>query len=136
MRAASRRFVAASFFLGLFFVLAPFAVPAEGTFQGRIVDAPPEEPLPKGWIFVQGRNHMLRRVEVSHATIVFSGQVPAAQHRKCGPECLEQGQEIRVTADQDSAGEWRASRVEILRLPSGQASRHLTDTVPVSHTLN
>jgi hypothetical protein len=51
--------------------------------------------------------------------------VPPSQRRKCGPECLEEGQEIRVTADQDRAGEWRARRVEILRLTShsGQAAR-------------
>ena len=85
------------------------------------MDAPPEEPLPKGWIFVQGRNHLLRRVEVAHATVVYGVQVPAAQRRKCGPECLEQGLEIRVTAEQDSAGEWRATRVEILRLATGRA---------------
>jgi hypothetical protein len=121
MRPALRRALAAFVFLWLVFLLAPYGFPAQGMFEGRIVDAPPEEPLPRGWIYVQGRNHLLRRVEVAHATIVFSGQVPTSQHRKCGPECLEQGQEIRVIADQDSAGEWRASRVEILRLATGRA---------------
>jgi hypothetical protein len=121
MRAALRRARAAYVFLGLVLVLAPYGFPAEGMFEGRIVDAPPDQPLPKGWIYVQGRNHLLRRVEVAHATVVFSGQVPASQQKKCGPECLEQGQEIRVIADQDKSGEWRASRVEILRLATGRA---------------
>ncbi|HEY6305083.1 MAG TPA: hypothetical protein VI488_01330 [Candidatus Angelobacter sp.] len=90
--------------------------PAEGVFEGKVVTPPVDEPVPPGWIFVQGQNRLLRRVEVSHAVIVFGSQVPPSQRRKCGPECLEAGQEIRVTADQDSAGEWRARRVEILRL--------------------
>jgi hypothetical protein len=97
---------------------------AEGIFQGKVVNPPLDEAVAPGWIFVQGRNHLLRRVEVIHAVIVFGQQVPLSQRRKCGPECLEEGQEIRVTADQDRAGEWRARRVEILRLTShnGQAA--------------
>lgn len=59
---------------------------------------------------------MLRRVEVAHAEIVFGEEVPSTQHRKCNSDCLTPGQEVRVTAQQDSAGEWRAKRVEILHL--------------------
>lgn len=92
----------------------------DGTFVGRIVDPSPEQSQPPGWIFVQGRNHMVRRVEISHATIVFGQEIPVGQRRKCGPECLEAGQEIRVIAAQDSSGEWRAKRVEILRLAGGR----------------
>ena len=33
-------------------------------------------------------------------------------------ECLTAGLEIRITAEQDNAGEWRAKRVEILKLNS------------------
>lgn len=95
----------------------------DGTFEGRIVNPAPQQNLPQGWIFVQGRNHMLRRVEITHAIIVFAQEIPAGQRRKCGPECLEPGQEIRVTADQDSSGEWRAKRVEILRLAGTRAGR-------------
>jgi hypothetical protein len=64
---------------------------------------------------------LLRRVEVAHAVIIIGQQVPSSQRRKCGLECLEVGQEVRVIANQDSMGEWRASRVEILRLtaPNG-----------------
>ena len=89
---------------------------ADGVFQGRIVDPPANQPVTSGWIYVQGRNHALRRVEVSHAAIVFANDVPDDQRRKCGMECLIPGQEIRVIAEQDSAGEWRAKRVEILKL--------------------
>jgi hypothetical protein len=74
-----------------------------------------------GWIFVQGRNRILRRVEVAHAVIVFGEEIPASQQHKCHMECLEVGQEVRVYAEQDSHGEWRAKRVEILRLVTNRA---------------
>jgi hypothetical protein len=89
---------------------------ADGTFRGKVVEPPANERSVPGWIFVQGKNHMLRRVEVAHAQIVFGDDVPVSQRRKCDATCLNPGQEIRVTAFQDSAGEWRAKQVEILRL--------------------
>ncbi|MGH9568110.1 MAG: hypothetical protein ACRD4F_00625, partial [Candidatus Angelobacter sp.] len=88
---------------------------AEGMFQGKVVDPPVSGPHRPGWIFVQGRNHMLRRVEVTHAKITFGEQVPVSQRHQCKTDCLQVGQEIRVTADQDSAGEWRAKKIEILQ---------------------
>src|SRR5689334_18835270 len=80
----------------------------DGTFRGKVIDPPYNQPAARGWIFVQGRNRMLRRVEVAHAMIVFGEEVPASQRHKCNSECLSAGQEVRVTARQDSAGEWRA----------------------------
>ncbi len=85
-------------------------------FQGTVVDPPKSLPATPGWIFVQGRNHLLRHVEVSHAQIEFGSAIPASQRHSCRMDCLEVGQEIRVIASQDKAGEWRAERVEILRL--------------------
>jgi hypothetical protein len=93
----------------------------EGMFQGRVVDAPASVPRQRGWIFVQGRNHILRRVEVAHAVIVFGNEIPASQKHECDMRCLEVGQEVRVLAEQDSKGEWRAKRVEILRLITRRA---------------
>ncbi len=101
-------------FAGL--LLSPGAFAVDGMFQGKVVDPPVSVPLKPGWIFVQGRNHMLRRVEVTHAVIAFGMGVPASQRRSCHMECLEVGQEVRSTAEQDSNGEWRAKRVEILHL--------------------
>ena len=92
----------------------------DGMFQGKVVDPPGDVPLKHGWIFVQGRNHMLRRVEVSHAVIVIAQGVAPSQRRKCHMECLAAGQEVRITAEQDSEGEWRAKRVEILRLTTNR----------------
>lgn len=103
-------------------LLCALSQASDGVFQGKIVDPPGAEPHRAGWIFVQGRNNMLRRVEVSHAEIVFGDRIPVSQRRKCKMDCLTPGQQIRVTAEQDSAGEWRAKRVEILELTTNRTS--------------
>jgi hypothetical protein len=97
-------------------VLSAALYATDGTFQGTVVDPPASEQARPGWIFIQGPNRSLRRVEVSHAVVTLGPQVARHQKGKCGWECLAVGQEIKVTADQDAAGEWRAKRVEILRL--------------------
>ncbi len=106
--------------LPLILLLALNASATDGMFQGKVVDPPANQPATSGWIYVMGRNHALRRVEVSHAAIVFGSEVPSDERRKCGVECLIPGQEIRVVAEQDSAGEWRAKKVEILKLVTGR----------------
>ncbi|HKD83036.1 MAG TPA: hypothetical protein VKH81_25330 [Candidatus Angelobacter sp.] len=105
--------------LGLVFALLIAGISlsaADGTFRGRVIEPPDNTPSLPGWIYVQGRNRMLRRVEVAHAVVVFGEGVPSSQRHKCNSECLSAGQDVRVTARQDSAGEWRAKRVEILHL--------------------
>jgi hypothetical protein len=104
--------------------LTAFAV--DGTFRGKITDPPANEPTVKGWIFVQGRNHMLRRVEVAHAEIVYGEEIPASERHNCNVECLQAGQEVRITAHQDSSGEWRAKRVEILKMTKPTSETHLS----------
>ena len=110
------RRITAALCLLLFLGIPASAV--DGTFQGRVIDPPVSQPVRHGWIYVQGRNHLLRRVEVSHADIVFGENVPVSQRHKCSVECLTAGLEVRITAEQDKAGEWRAKRVEILKLNS------------------
>src|SRR5262252_2289292 len=85
-----------------------------GSFRGTIVD-PPNAPARKNWIYVQGRNGMARRVDISRASITYDEDVPAANRRSNPTEALAPGVEVRVTAEQDSDGEWKASRVEILK---------------------
>lgn len=89
---------------------------ADGIFEGKVVDAPQGADARPGWIFLEGHNHLLRRVDVSHAVIVLAPGVVLSRRGKCDWECIAAGQEIKVTADQDSSGEWRAKRVEILRI--------------------
>ena len=73
-----------------------------------------------GWFYVQGRNGMLRRVEISRARVLYAPSVPAADRAKNPAQDLIPGAEVRVTAVQDGNGEWRASRVEILKISKPQ----------------
>jgi hypothetical protein len=104
----------------------PAAFAVDGTFSGKIADPPSGEPAVKGWIFVEGRNQMLRRVEVAHAEIVYGEEVPASsQGHNCNSDCLIKGQEVRITARQDASGEWRAKRVEILKIATQTTEKRL-----------
>jgi hypothetical protein len=105
---------------------SPVAFAVDGTFRGKIADPPANEPAVEGWIFVEGRNQMLRRVEVAHAEIVYGEEVPASSQRhNCNSDCLVKGQEVRITAHQDASGEWRAKRVEILKVTTQTTEKRL-----------
>jgi len=117
--------------LATMFCVALSALAVDGTFQGKVVDPPEDAPHVDGWIFIQGHNNSLRRVEITHAKIVYGEEIPAAKRRKCGRDCLEPGQLVRVTAEQDSGGQWRAKEIEILRLtenPARSATPRLLST--------
>jgi hypothetical protein len=88
-----------------------------GSFRGTIVDGPSAA---KGWIYVQGRNGMARRVEIAHAHVTYDEEVPATQRRSKAEDGLVVGTEVRVTAEQGSDGEWKASEVEILKVAGGE----------------
>jgi len=106
--------------VSLLFCLGVSTWAIDGTFQGKVVDPPSTQLHLRGWIYIQGRNHMLRRVDVSHAAVVFSENIPPSQRHKCGAECLTPGQEVLITAEQDGAGEWVAKRVEILKVTTSR----------------
>lgn len=95
--------------------LLPLAAEISGTFRGVIVH-PPEGEAQHGWIYVEGRNGNLRRAEVSHARVLYASSVPVRLRQPVPARSLKEGAEVRVTASQDGNGEWRASRVEILKL--------------------
>ena len=119
------RWVVSLAFVLLLSSSAAFAV--DGTFRGKIADPPSNVPAVKGWIFVEGRNQMLRRVEVAHAEIVYGDEVPASnQQHSCNSDCLIKGQEVRITAHQDASGEWRAKRVEILKVGVQSTGKRLS----------
>jgi hypothetical protein len=96
-------------------LLLPLSAEISGTFRGIIVHAPTGEPT-QGWIYVAGRNGNLRRAEVSHAQVLYASSVPVHLRAKEPSRGLREGAEVRVTASQDGKGEWRASRVEILKV--------------------
>ena len=85
-----------------------------GIFEGRVYQ---DAGGSKDWIYVQGRNGRLRRVEISRARVIYADTVPLAERDADASADLSTGAEVRVTAEQDGAGEWRATRIEILRVP-------------------
>lgn len=85
-----------------------------GSFRGMVVEGEKGAPQ-EGWLYVQGRNGSMRRVDISKSAIAYDESVPADQRKSSAREQLAIGAEVRVTAEQDSNGEWHASRVEILK---------------------
>jgi hypothetical protein len=92
-----------------------------GTFRGKVVE-PPSGKEHQGWLYVQGKNKMLRRVALGNAPIFYAANVPENQRERVPTNSLLAGAEVRVTAEQDEAGEWRALRIEILKAPERNAS--------------
>jgi hypothetical protein len=115
----SRRSTAALFIFILF--LSPTLLAVDGAFQGRVVDPPSGAKLTPGWIFIQGHNKTLRRVEVNHARVVMSEEASAHQPCQGGIDCLTVGTEVRITASQGSDGEWHARVVEVLKFAKGSS---------------
>ena len=64
---------------------------------------------------MRSRNGGIRRVDISRAAIGYDETVPADQRKPSAGEQLVIGAEVRITAEQDSDGEWRASRIEIIK---------------------
>jgi hypothetical protein len=69
-----------------------------------------------GWMYVQSRNDFLRRVKVSGASVSYSREIPPELRQSNPKMSLWPGAEVRVLAEQDRQGNWRAQRIEILRL--------------------
>ena len=86
-----------------------------------------------GWIWVKGANGMLRKVGVNGAQVVYDEAVPRSDREREPEKSMKLGAEIRVTADQGRDGEWRASKIEILKLkaaePAVEPSRRNLDNV-------
>lgn len=85
-----------------------------GSFRGKIVSAP-EGQARAGWVFVQGPNGRLRLVDVRKAEFAFDEDFQAPADLNPSAKLLLQGAEVRVVGEQHD-GEWRAMRVEIIRL--------------------
>lgn len=97
----------------LLFIAASLWAATAGTFRGIVITGPDHEP---GWIMVRGANGQMRRVKIASAEVVYAETVPSKERHKSPQESIVHGAEIRVTADQDENGEWRAQRIEILKL--------------------
>ncbi len=97
----------------------PLLAGTPGTFRGVVVEAPAASRT-DGWIFVKGKNGMLRKVEIKTATIHYEDTFPAAKRKTPPKASLKPGIEVRVTATQGADGEWHASEVEIVDPSSEQ----------------
>jgi hypothetical protein len=106
-----RRAAATGLFL-LVFACGLYAGPS-GTFLGTLVSSSTSHSEAR-WIYVKGKNDVIRRVEISAAKVAYADNVPREQRKQPAADGLEPGAEIRVTASQDASGEWRASRIEIM----------------------
>ena len=91
------------------FVLASLSFAGSpGTFLGTIL-----KPSDGHWLYVRSKNGMVRHVEISRAKVSYSDAVPGDRRTGTPGNALQPGTEIRVTAEQDSNGEWKASTIEI-----------------------
>lgn len=84
-----------------------------GTFRGVVIHGPGMVP---GWMFLKSANGQVRRVAISRAQVVYADGVPVSERQKTPELSIVTGADVRVTAEQDGRGEWRAIRVEILSL--------------------
>lgn len=88
-----------------------------GSFRGVIVRGQDDNP---GWIWVKSANGMLRKVGISGAHVVYDDAVPQHARERQPERSIKSGIEVRITADQDGDGEWRASKIEILKLKTAE----------------
>ena len=105
--------------VALIAVLALAGTP--GSFRGTVVDGPLVS-SGKSWLYVQGRNGSARRVEITHARVIYDDAIPAAERARNPQDALVPGAEVRVSAEQGSDGEWKASRIEILKTAGTRSS--------------
>ena len=88
-----------------------------GEFRGKIVNPPYQlEPVSASpCIYVLGRNHLVRKVVIQKAEVVYAASVPTEERRPHPVTSLLEGAEVRVTATQGKDGNWQAKQIEILR---------------------
>lgn len=98
----------------------PLVAGTPGTFRGILGEVADRSP---GWMYVRGHNDMLRVVDVSQAEVSYDDAIPPIRRDKDPATALQPGAEVRVTAEQDERGDWRATEIEILKLSPRTQSR-------------
>jgi hypothetical protein len=91
-----------------------------GTFRGIMYPGRDTKP---GWVYIVGRNDALRLVHIADAVVSYADEFPQRSRRALPAKDLKPGAEVRVTAEQDSDGEWRASEVEIISAAAKSSRR-------------
>lgn len=82
-----------------------------GSFRGVLYKGTDTKP---GWWYVVGRNDSMRLVYVARAHVSYGNEVRLDDRKPVPAQSLVAGAEVRVTAEQDNRGSWRATQVEIL----------------------
>ena len=70
---------------------------------------------------------ILRVVYVRQAEVYYDDSIPVQRRKKVPARALTPGTEVRVTAEQDEGGDWRATEIQILKLsptPPGAPGSH------------
>ena len=96
-------------------LFATLSAETPGIFRGVVIHGPDITP---GWMYLKGTNGQVRRVGISRAQVVYSESVPTGERQKMPALSIVTGADVRVTAEQDKNGEWRAIKIEILGLHS------------------
>lgn len=107
-----KRLIALTLLLGSLALAASGVV---GMFQGKIVQVKGKELAPE-ILFVQGRNGMVRKVNISQAKVEYDDDFPSADRLKRPADSLRQNTVVRITAEQTEAQDalWKASEVLII----------------------
>jgi hypothetical protein len=110
--------VAVGFWILIALCVAAFAG-TPGTFRGVLVNGP-QASRGDGWVFVKGKNGMLRKVEIKRADVRYEDGFPPEKRNGIPKAALKPGIEVRVTATQGPDGEWHATEVEIIDPDGGK----------------
>jgi hypothetical protein len=113
------RIAALALVVGLTTTLAFAGTPGE--FRGVVGEVADRGP---NWIYVEGRNGMIRIVEISSAKVTYDSNFPQSRRRKVAANSLARGAEVRVTAELEDGGNWHASEIEIIRPGRGKSVKH------------
>jgi hypothetical protein len=107
------------------------ATPA--SFRGKVIEFPTDKGSPSGLIFVMAKNGALRKVQVGRAHISYDQHIPTRFRHKQPNQSLKHGADIRVEAEENGHGLWRARNIEILGVPGAPAPRaHAKPKLPQS----
>ncbi len=101
-----------------------------GSFRGVLYKGTDSKP---GWWYVVGKNDSLRLVYVGKATVIYGEEVPESDRKRVPARSLAAGAEVRVTAEQDGKGAWRAVEVEILSTKGTKGRTQALERAPIHH---
>jgi hypothetical protein len=105
------------------------ATPA--SFRGKVIEVASPQPNPgQRIIFVVSRNGALRKVEVGAAKVIFSEEIPEKDRAGEASAALKHGAEVRVIAEENGHGLWKARSVEIISLPGSTAATPAPESDP------